>query len=372
MRKTVLWIMIIAIALSMIATFSLSGCKDTAGEEAAGEEPAEEESAEESAEEESAEEEAGGEVVEEMEEYYAHPGGWWGIGVWQNVKYGGQRFAEYFNGMGENIMIEHPGPVGDDIDAVFASLEATLAKDPIGIMWYPLNIGEGEMLQAYHDRGGYIVNWGGTQADYYEYDSLIGTDNINFGNEQAWWALDEMGDSFKVGIMTMTDLQTHIDRTQGVLDVFEDYPNVELVEPLMEQTGTSEGAAANASAYIAANPDVEVYLCTSALGGAAVARAIKEAGYAPGEKMVLASDTDPELIELIDEGYITGSLGQSFAVESFYAFTMIKALYDQATMITKDDAANGIVPIPFKVVTPLHRVTADTTSAWEDMPQPQN
>lgn len=239
-------------------------------------------------------------------------------------------------------------------------------------MWYPLNIGEGEMLQAYHDRGGYIVNWGGTQADYYTYDSLIGTDNINFGNEQAWWALDAFGDSFKLGIMTMTDLQTHIDRTQGVLDIFKDYPGIELVEPLMEQTGTSEGAAANAAAYIAANPDVDVYLCTSALGGAAVARALKEAGYAPGEKLVLASDTDPELIELIDEGYLTGSLGQSFAVESFYSFVMIKALHDTATKITDDDAANGIVPVPFRVITPLHRVTTDNTAAWENMPQPQN
>ena len=43
--------------------------------------------------------------------------------------------------------------------------------------------------------------------------------------------IDEKVETFKLGIKTITDLQTHIDRTQGVLDLLEDYPGLEQVEP---------------------------------------------------------------------------------------------------------------------------------------------
>jgi ABC-type sugar transport system substrate-binding protein len=362
---------VLLVIVSMVGMFSFYGCKTTAETTAAGETTAAAEVTTAAAEVTTAAAETTA-VVAGEQEYYAHPGGWWGIGVWQNVKYGGQKFAEYFNNMGENILMEHPGPAGDDTDAVLAALEATLAKKPIGIMWYPLNIGEAAMLQKYHDEGGFIVNWGGTDSPDYKYDSLIGTDNLVYGRVAAQWAIDEWGDKFSLGIMTMTDLQTHVDRTNGIKEVIAKYPNIKLVEPLMEQTGTSEGAAKNAAAYVAANPDVEVYICTSALGGAAVGRALKEAGYKPGDKKVLTGDTDPETIALIDEGYITGTLSQAFAVESFYAFASMKFLHDNATQITKDDKANGIVPVPLRVITPLFRVTKDNTAGFKDMPAPTN
>jgi len=238
-------------------------------------------------------------------------------------------------------------------------------------MILPWEVGEGPIMTDYYNSGGIVCNINGTKTDSYPYNILTGTDNFNFGEELAKWMVEIKGEEFKVGIMTITDSETHIRRMQGIRNVFDQYPGIEIAEPLMEQGLDAQVAAGNASAFFAANPDIENFIGTAALSGASMARAAKEAGFEPGDKTIICADTDPELIELIKEGFDYGSMGQSFSVDIFYAVTIMHFMTIDAVNTTKDDEAAGVTAAPINTITPVNRVTKDTAQYWEDMPLPE-
>jgi ribose transport system substrate-binding protein len=363
MKKLI--VSILSVVLVIALSFAMAGCKEAAEEEAAEEEAAEEEAAEEEA----VEEEAVEEVVAEEEELYVLVNPCLAMPPWQAFAYGGQQAAKQF----DNVVFETAGPTECDMDQYLAALETTVAREPDGIMILPWEVGEGPIMTDYYNSGGIVCNINGTKTDSYPYNILTGTDNFNFGEELANWMIEIKGEGepLKVGIMTITDSETHIRRMQGIRSVFDQYPEVEIVEPLMEQGLDAEVAAGNASAFFSANPDIDAFIGTAALSGASMARAAKEAGFEPGEKTIICADTDPELIELIKEGYVYGSMGQSFSVDIFYAVTIMHFMTNGAINTTKDDVAAGVTAAPINTITPVNRVTKDTAEYWEDMPLPE-
>jgi len=356
---------IICVILVVAMSFAMAGCKEEAGE--AAEEVVKEETVEEAEAVEEDTEEAAEEVVAEEKELYVLVNPCLAMPPWQAFAYGGQQAAKQFPG----VTFETAGPTDCDMDKYIAALETTVAREPDGIMILPWEVGEGQIMTDYYNSGGIICNINGTKTDSYPYNIITGTDNLNFGEELAKWMVEIKGEEFKVGIMTITDSETHIKRMQGIRNVFDKYPGIEIVEPLMEQGLDAEVAAGNATAFFAANPDIETFIGTAALSGASMARAAKEAGFDPGEKTIICADTDPELIALINEGYVYGSMGQSFSVDIFYAVTVMHFMVNNAINTTKDDAAAGVMAAPVNTITPVNRVTKDTAQYWEDMPLPE-
>jgi len=170
--------------------------------------------------------------------------------------------------------------------------------------------------------------------------------------------------------MTLPEADNHIKRMVGVNSVLEKYPNVKVVG-VIDQTADQAGAAANASAFIAANPDVDAFICTSALGGAAVGRAIKEAGIEPGKIFVIAGDMDQELLDLIEEGYVSASLAQSFTVETFYAIAAMHFIHNQYVHVSNDDAAAGFTAGPANIITNLPFITKDNLQFFRGLQPPE-
>ena len=213
MKKSLMWILTLIVIISMVAVSVFTGCKDAVTQTEETTEEVKEETSD-------ADDET---VVAEEKELYIWSMGWWGLPHHQTWKLGAEAAANYFG-----ADFEFTGPVGDDIDAVFEGLETALAKNPTGIIWYPLGIGEGPLLTEYIANGGMVPAPNGTPSSEFEPTFIVGTNNQVFGEQQAKWLIDELGGKgVKVGISTVSDLETHLIRVAGIESVLEDYPEIE-------------------------------------------------------------------------------------------------------------------------------------------------
>ena len=358
MKKIIFKSTLLILVITMITSFMVVGCKDGTTESVA-EEGVTEETAEEVTEE---TEEA--EVVAASDELYIWSCGVWGLEVMRPYTWGGYLAAQELG-----VNFEYVGPEDWDTDKILAGLEAAIAKKPTGILWVTLNIGEDQLLTDYYNSGGMIAKMNGSPGNYPD-TLMVGTDNVYYGAEQARFVVENLGEEFKVGIMTLPEAENHILRMNGVNSVFDKYDGIEVVG-IADQTADQAGAAANASAFIAANPDLDAFVCTSALGGAAVGRAIKEAGLDPGSIFVIAGDMDQELLDLIDEGYVSASLAQSFAVETYYAIMAMHSINNSSLYVSKDDAAAGFIPSAANIITALPFITKDNLEFFQGIEPPE-
>jgi len=361
MKRMILKGIMLVMVILMIASLSLVGCKDGATESVAEETVEEAEATEEVTE----ESEEAAEVVAEEEELYIWSCGVWGLEVMIPYIWGGYTAAQELG-----VKFEHVGPEDWDTDKILAGLEAAIAKNPTGILWVTLGIGEEQLLTDYYNSGGMIAGMNGTNPGTYPQTLTVGTDNVYYGEEQARFVVDSLGEELKVAIMTLPEADNHIKRIAGVNSVFDKYDGIEVVG-IVDQTSDQAGAAANASAFLAANPDIDAFVCTSALGGAAVGRAIKEAGLDPGSIFVIAGDMDQELLDLIDEGYVSASLAQSFAVETYYAILAMHTLKNSSVQVSNDDEAAGFLPTAANIITALPFITKDNLEYFQGLEPPE-
>jgi len=374
MKKAFVLITALICIISFAGIVSLAGCKEEQAESNAVEEEAMGE--EEAIVEEDEGEEDEGEVVAADEELYINVSGGWSHAPWQQAKVGCQMADEFW---GDELTVEFAGPPDYNSDEMLAALEASIARKPTGIIWLSFGVGEDELLTQYHADGGMIMDWVGVTGNYPS-DIMVGVDNRLFGQDLAKWMIDVMSEkqgvakedvSFKIGLMTLVGNALHLTRLDGIMDVLSEYPGVEIVGPTIDEGGDAETAAKNASAFIAQNPDVDCYIGTAALTGGALGRALKEAGYAPGEKVVIGADQDPELIVALQEGYLHGSLGYSFAAEMFHGITAMHIAHDALVKYTNNDKEYGFTVLPQRIITPVYRITGDIAEAMDDMPSPK-
>lgn len=345
-KKLSLWLMIVMITVTMIGLFSFSSCKGTTAETTA----AASETTAAASETAAAETTAAATVVAAEEETYIFAGGWWAYPVWQQLKYGVTKAAEYWNAKGDPIKVEFVGPMEGDMDQIYAGLEAAIAKNPTGIIYLgALALNEGPIIQPYLDSGGMVWCFGGTGGVGWTATGTGGTDNSVYGELLGKKAIELAGENAKVGIQTIAASPDHQARVAGIKRIFANYPNVKILQEMEEGASSTEGTA-NAAAFIAANPDFDIMIGTGSLGGTNTSVALKEAGIAAGEKKVLCGDISDDILKYIREGYITATLAQQFASEGFYAITVMHLRKLDPAPLTSDDKKTGFLPGPINLV----------------------
>ena len=99
-------------------------------------------------------------------------------------------------------------------------------------------------------------------------------------------------------------------------------------------------------------------------------KALKEAGFAPGEKLVLAMDWSEDHKRGMEEGYIHGALNFHFGVEAYWCVTGLHNLHlsktGQGMTVTADsetDAKYGYNAIPTFFESPLFRIEGPDAAA---------
>ena len=139
----------------------------------------------------------------------------------------------------------------------------------------------------------------------------------------------------------------HDQRAQGYVDTFAKYPGIQVL-PLVNTDADPAKGLDRAAALIQANPNLKVLIGTDSVGGAAAARAVKEAGKV-GEIVVIGMDRDPDLLGYIKEGTVTASVAsKSFSTKylamNYMYWILTDSMEDIGFGVT--NVANSVPPIP--------------------------
>jgi len=132
----------------------------------------------------------------------------------------------------------------------------------------------------------------------------------------------------------------------------EEYPDVEILEQIYEGLDLPE-AIAKAAAEIQAHPELTAAFSTTGNGATTWATALRDAGYSPGQVVVVGMDYTPQNLELIKSGEVWGVVGQPL-VEEVYKATVLAHLVSSGVLI---DEQNWL-PAPF--------VTAENADYYAD------
>jgi len=361
-KKLGLLLIVFIIFISMVAMFTLSGCKEGAVTETTAAEATEAETTAAATE---------TSVVAGEEELYifCQPGN--GIEILQTYAWGGYIAEQYWKALGVNVKFEWTGPDDFDAEKLVASLEASIAKNPVGILFWPIGFGEDNLLTDYYNGGGLIAGMNGSKGQY-PVDFIIGTNNVLLGQKLAEGMVAEMGETGKIGVILNIGNPMANERWAGAKSVLDKYPGIEVLEPVA-MAETREGTTANAAAFLAAHPDVNGLMGTASMDGACWARAMEEAGIEPGLIKCMGVDKDADTLDLIDKGYLQFSISQNFPVESFYAISILHMLHTNPLYISNDDtkALGRLIPGCEKVDTILNKITKDNTANFRGILPPE-
>jgi simple sugar transport system substrate-binding protein len=264
MKKSFLWIVVLLLSISMVAAFSLYGCKE---EKAAA---AEEEVAEEVTEEVEAAKEEAAEVFEialvvKLE----------GIAWFDNTRVGIEKFAEDFGQNAYQIGADTADPA-----AQVALVEDLIAKGVDAILVIPNDPTSLEpVFKKANDAGILTFTHEASVQKNISYD-IEAFDNIEYGRHMmdimADW-MDEEGEyACFVGHLTST---THNEWIDGaIMQQEEKYPNMTLVEDRLEDQEDQQLDRQKALELLAKYPDLKGIMGSAMSGVPGFSQAIEEKG----------------------------------------------------------------------------------------------
>ncbi len=179
------------------------------------------------------------------------------------------------------------------------------------------------------------------------YYGELGASNYNVGVTGGTYAAGLIGGQGKVGILTIPGVPVHDQRAQGYVETLKSYPGIEVL-PLVNTDADPAKGQERAAALIQANPDLKVLIGTDSVGGAAAARAVKEAGKV-GVIKVIGMDRDEDLLGYIKEGTVTASVASKSFTTKYMAMQYMYWILN-GTMEDigpgVSDVENGIAPVP--------------------------
>jgi ribose transport system substrate-binding protein len=111
------------------------------------------------------------------------------------------------------------------------------------------------------------------------------------------------------------------------------------------------------------NPDLAGIGCTDAVGGAASAIAVEEAGLV-GKVKIISMDRDKQVLEKIERGIIEGTIVQKSALMPFFALQIIYNMRHADIEITNDNEAAGLATAPNMIDTGVVYVDKNTAKYY--------
>lgn len=263
--------------------------------------------------------------------------------LWSNEYFNdhvlGMELAAKFLG----VKTETVGPAEWDVDGMVRALEESIGRNPAGIAVIAMDPALDPAIQKAIDAGIPVV---AVDADAPNSVRLafVGTGNYAVGVQGGQKVADLIGGSGKVAILTMPNQTNHSERMQGYLDVFEDFPGIEVVQ-IADTEGDAVLAASAAAAILLVHPDLDALVCTDASGGNGAATAIREAGL-EGRVKVVSMDRGAETLQGIKDGIIDATIVQQTAIMGYYAVVLMHNLKIGDFPVSNNNAAAGITGMP--------------------------
>lgn len=209
--------------------------------------------------------------------------------------------------LGIKIEVEYIAPTSADITEQNSILEKAAATRPDGIALDPLDaVGNKAVIDSIKEQGIPVIVFDADSPDPSISNSSY--DIIALAHALAARQIEAIGGKGKVAVMQgVPTAPNHQATYNAILDYLKDYPDITVIEGGVDNDDI-QIAQQQASATIAANPDLDGYLCTNASGPIGIAAAIKEAGKIGQIKAIGINDLEP-MLKAVEEGSLDSTIG---------------------------------------------------------------
>lgn len=260
------------------------------------------------------------------------------------------------------------GPIEFDAASQARTIDELIAKKPAGIVIFPADPDAlSDPLKRAMEAGIPVICANSDVTDTTARYGYVGINNLEAGKLGGGIAVDLLTKKYgepkgKVAIMTMPGVTVHEDRKDGYLSVFDQYPNIEIVDIVNDKADPSVGVTVAAS-LIQANPDLDMIVGTDATSGASAARAVIEADK-KGKILIVAMDRDEDLLDYIADGTVAASLAQRNFLEEWLTVHYLYWLNHDMIKALPDWRAANAPQIPPNTDTGAMVVTADNVDQF--------
>jgi ABC-type sugar transport system substrate-binding protein len=192
--------------------------------------------------------------------------------------------------------------------------------------------------------------------------AFLGTDWYEIGKLQGEEMVKLIRGKGKVAYMGILGQTNMEDGFRGLLDVFNQYPDIEVVGKYDDKANVEE-AARIASDVLVAHPDLAGICGFDSNSGPGIALAVREAGKA-GQVKITTVDWEPEHLQLVREGVIQMLAGQKRELFTWYGAQFLYDMVHHTNPLSSNDLSAGITSIPYTVNTGLLKITPANVHAF--------
>lgn len=259
-------------------------------------------------------------------------------------------------GLARGVKTSILGPSEWDVQAQIATIEQVIGTRPAGLLINGTDPAIAGAINQAVEAGIPTVVYDSDIPNSQRH-AFLGTDWYQIGKRQGEAMVKLIGGKGKVaymGILGMTNMEAGF---QGLLDVFEQYPEIEVVGKY-DDAANVETAARIASDLLSAHPDLAGICGFDAMSGPGIGLAIKEAGKA-GKVKVTTVDWEPEHLRLVKEGVIDVLIGQKRELFTWYGAQFLFDMVHDTNQLSANDDRAGITNIPYQVNTGLLEINRD-------------
>lgn len=188
-------------------------------------------------------------------------------------------------------------------------------------------------------------------------DAFLGTDWYEIGKmqgEEMARLINGKGKVAYMGILGLTNMETGF---QGLMDVFKNYPEIEVVGKFDDKANVEE-AAKITSDILSAHPDLAGLCGFDSNSGPGMALAVREAGKA-GSVKITTVDWEPEHLQLVKDGVIQMLAGQKRELFTWYGAQFLYDMVHRTNRLANNDRQAGITNIPSTINTGLLKITKE-------------
>lgn len=239
------------------------------------------------------------------------------------VNKGAQKQADMLSSqLGIKVEIDYRAPATADVTEQNSVLQQSAATKPDGIALDPLDYdGNKAVIEEIQAQGIPVILFDAPSPEGSGLTS-VGNDFSEQGRLAAAYLVELLGGKGKVAVMQgVPTAPNHMERYEAHLAYLAQYPDIVVVDGGIDNDNI-ETAQSQAAAIIAANPDLNGYLCCDASGPIGIANAIKEAGK-QDQILAVGMDNLIEILEAVQDGSLKASSSTLPQMQGEYAILMM-------------------------------------------------
>ncbi len=268
-------------------------------------------------------------------------------------------FKRWGEKMGVKISIL--GPADWDVPAQINVIEEVIGTRPTGLLINGTDPAIAQVINKAVAAGIPTVVYDSNIPNA-NHHAFLGTDWYEIGRMQGEEMVKLINGKGKIGYMGILGMSNMEAGFRGLLDVLNDYPEIEVVGKF-DSKASVEQAARITSDLISAHPDIAGICGFDGPSGPGISLAVKEAGKA-GKIKITTVDGEPEHLQLVVDGTIQLLAAQKRELFTWYGAQFLYDMVHRTNRLSQNDAKAGITSVPYHVNTGLLRITKENVNQF--------